>query len=170
MSNSKYAKALVIDSSYTARSIITTERAFVIKYKGNAKIIAEHPERFGLVNKSIEIFKPSVIQVPSYVKKEFQKLSPTRENVFKRDDYKCVYCGMGERRFLTLDHVHPRSKGGKNTWSNLVTACLGCNQEKGDLTLEEYGKPIPEPKRPHFLMLLKKTKYIPEEWKPYLLL
>lgn len=163
-----YEKTLVIDSSYVARSIISTERAFVISYKGNADIIAEYPETFGVVNPNLTINKPSIIRVYTYVKMNFQKVPLTRENIFKRDDYACVYCGKDERRHLTLDHVIPQSKGGPNTWDNLVTACKKCNNEKASLTLEEYGKKIPKPQRPHYLMLLKKVHYLPEEWKPYL--
>lgn len=166
----KYEKTLVVDSSYIARSIISTERAFVISYKGNADIIAEYPETFGLVNPKLEIFKPSIIRVFNYVKLNFQKVPLTRDNVFKRDDYECVYCGASNKKDLTLDHVIPQSKGGPNTWDNLVTACKSCNNEKSDLTLKEYGKQIPKPQRPHYLMLLKKVHHIPEEWKPYLLL
>lgn len=166
----KHEKTLVIDSSYVARSIISTERAFVISYKGNADIISEYPETFGVVNPNLEIFKPSIIRVFTYVKLNFQKVPLTRENVFKRDDYECVYCGNSHRRNLTIDHVVPQSKGGPNTWDNLVTACKSCNNEKADLTLKEYGKKIPKPQRPHYLMLLKKVHYLPEEWKPYLLL
>jgi len=166
----KYEKTLVVDSSYVARSIISTERAFVISYKGNADIISEYPETFGVVNPNLEIFKPSIIRVFTYVKLNFQKVPLTRENVFKRDDYECVYCGDSHRRDLTIDHVVPQSKGGPNTWDNLVTACKRCNNEKADLTLKEYGKEIPKPQRPHYLMLLKKVHHLPEEWKPYLLL
>ena len=166
----KYEKTLVVDSSYVARSIISTERAFVISYKGNADIISEYPETFGVVNPNLEIFKPSIIRVFTYVKLNFQKVPLTRENVFKRDDYECVYCGDSHRRDLTIDHVVPQSKGGPNTWDNLVTACKRCNNEKADLTLKEYGKLIPKPQRPHYLMLLKKVHHLPEEWKPYLLL
>ena len=166
----KFGKALVIDVSLMPRSIITTERAFVIKYKGNADIVAEHPQRFGLVNKDLIIMKPSIIKVHSYVNVDFQDVALTRENIFKRDDYSCVYCGMSKKRFLTLDHVHPKSKGGKNTWSNLVTACLSCNQEKDNLSIVEWGREHPQPKRPHYLMLLRKTTYIPKEWRKYLLI
>jgi len=165
----RYDKTLVVDSSYIARSIITTERAFVISYKGNADVVVEHPETFGVVNPKLEIFKPSVIRVYTYVKLEYQKVALTRDNVFKRDGHECVYCGCNNRKTLTLDHVVPQSKGGPNTWDNLVTACKVCNNEKANLTLKEYGREIPKPKRPHYLMLLKKTNYIPEEWKPYLL-
>lgn len=166
MSNS--SKCLVLDNSYTARSIITTERAFVIFYKGNAHIVANHNETFGLVNKDLDIYKPSIIRVDTYVDVH-NKVSLNRENIYKRDNFECVYCGNSDRRLLTLDHVIPQSKGGPNTWDNLVTACKPCNGEKADMTVEEYGHAHPNPKRPHYLMLMKKVDYdIPEEWKDFL--
>ena len=165
---SKYQRTLVIDSSFMARSIISTERAFVISYKGNAEVIAEHPETFGLVNPALEIFKPSIIRVYKYVKQNIQKVPLTRENVYRRDNFECVYCGNSNQKLLTLDHVIPQSKGGQDSWDNLVTACRQCNGEKADLTLEEYGKEIPEPKRPHYLMLLKTIHHIPQEWEKFL--
>ena len=58
---SKYQKALVVDASFTARSVISTERAFVICYKGNAEVIADHPETFSLINPELIIYKPSII-------------------------------------------------------------------------------------------------------------
>jgi len=166
---SKYQKTLVVDSSFIARSIISTERAFVISYKGNAEVIAEHPETFGLVNPKLTIHKPSIIRVFKYVKQSMHKVPLTRENIYRRDNFECVYCGCSTQKLLTLDHVIPQSKGGKNTWDNLVTACKQCNSEKADLTLEEYGKEIPEPKRPHYLMLLRAVHEIPKEWEPFLL-
>ena len=164
----KYQKTLVVDSSFMARSIISTERAFVISYKGNAEIVAEHPETFGLVNPQLEIFKPSIIRVFKYVKQNIHKVPLSRENVYRRDNFECVYCGSSHIKSLTLDHVIPQSKGGKDSWDNLVTACRSCNSEKADLTLEEYGKEIPEPKRPHYLMLMKQMQDIPKEWETFL--
>lgn len=166
---SKYQKTLVVDSSFIARSVISTERAFVISYKGNAEVIAEHPETFNLVNPELTIHKPSIIRVFKYVKQNMHKVPLTRENIYRRDNFECVYCGCSTQKLLTLDHVIPQSKGGKNAWDNLVTACKACNSEKADLTLEEYGKQIPEPKRPHYLMLLKSVHDIPKEWEPFLL-
>lgn len=164
----KYQKTLVVDSSFMARSIISTERAFVISYKGNAEVVAEHPVTFGLVNPELQINKPSIIRVYKYVKQHINKVPLTRENVYKRDNYECVYCGASNIKLLTLDHVIPQSKGGPNSWDNLVTACKFCNSEKADLTLEEFGKEIPEPKRPHYLMLMKQVNYIPKEWESFL--
>lgn len=165
---SKYGKTLVLDSSYMARSIINTDRAFVITYKGNADIVAEHPESFKLVNPELDIKKPSIIRVYKYVNQVIQKVPLSRENIYRRDNYECVYCGDNNKKTLTLDHVIPQSKGGKDTWDNLVTACRKCNSEKSNLTLEEYGKEIPQPRRPHYLMLMKQVHHIPKEWEPYL--
>ena len=165
----KYQKTLVVDSSFMARSIISTERAFVICYKGNAEVIADHPVTFGLVNPELLINKPSIIRVYKYVKQHISKVPLTRENVYRRDNFECVYCGASNLKLLTLDHVIPRSKGGPNSWDNLVTACKFCNSEKADLTLEEYGKEIVEPKRPHYFMLMKQLTHIPVEWEKFLL-
>lgn len=164
-----YNRTLVVDVSYVARGIITTERAFVIAYKGNADIVVEHDESFKLVNPELDIKKPSIIKVRKYVSDELYRVPLTRENVYKRDGYECVYCGNGNKKLLTLDHVIPKSKGGKDSWDNLVTACTRCNNEKSDLTLEEYGKDIPKPFRPHYLMLLKQVHDIPKSWETYLM-
>lgn len=166
----KQKKTLVIDSSYMPRAIIDSCRAFVISYKGNAEIIDEHDESFKLVNPLLDIKKPSIIKVNKYVNTAFYKVPFSRENVYKRDNYECVYCGSDNFKTLTLDHVHPTSKGGKNTFENVVTACRKCNGEKADLTLEEYGKEIPEPKRPHYLMLMKGIEHIPPSWEKFLFL
>lgn len=165
----RYSRTLVVDSSYMARSIITTERAFVIHYKGNADVIYSYPETFKVIDPKNTYKKPSIIRVFKFVKDGIYKTPLTRENVFKRDGYCCVYCGSTNKKELTIDHVVPSSKGGPNTWTNLVTACKRCNNEKSDLTLEEYGKEIPKPFRPHYLMLMKQVYDIPEEWKQFLL-
>lgn len=161
-------KTLVLDSSYVAKSVISVERAFVISYKGNAQVVENYSDSFRLVNPELDIKKPSVIRIYSYVNTNIHKVPLTRENIYKRDNYECVYCGSDNRKSLTLDHVVPQSKGGGHTWDNLVTACLKCNNEKSDLTLEEYGKKIPKPIRPHYLMLMKQIHKVPESWKPYL--
>lgn len=165
-----YRKTLLLDSSYMAKGVISSERAFVIYYKGNCEIIDSYPEKFGLVKKDIDILKPAVILVKSYIEVTGdQKVALNRENIYKRDNYECVYCQTSYPiKNLTLDHVLPQSKGGPDTWENLVTACKKCNNMKADLTLLELGVDIPKPSRPHYLMLLKKIEHIPEEWKPYL--
>lgn len=166
--NKNDTKCLVIDHDYFPRSVITTERAFVITYKGNAEVINNHDTYFGTVNKSVAYPKPSVIRVFQRIRLEYTKVPLTRKNIYKRDSYSCVYCGSGDRSSLTLDHVIPRAKGGVDSWDNLVTCCSTCNSEKADLDVHEWGKDHPNPKRPHYLMLMKAIDHVPEEWKPFL--
>ena len=60
--------------------------------------------------------------------------------LFYRDDHICLYCGNRfDRRRLSRDHVHPVSQGGRDIWTNVVTACLRCNNHKAGLTPEQAG-------------------------------
>lgn len=162
-------KTLVLDSSYLPRSIVDVERGFVIHFKGNAEIVEYYPTYFKTVNSNKVYQKPSVIRANKFVNMEYKKVPLTRKNIFRRDNHTCVYCGNANTKKLTLDHVIPRSKGGVDKWENLVTCCYSCNQEKADLTLQEWGKENPQPRRPHYLMLVKTLYKIPENWKKYLL-
>jgi hypothetical protein len=59
--------------------------------------------------------------------------------LFKRDRYTCAYCGnCYTHKDLSRDHIVPRSRGGKDTWMNCVTACRSCNQQKGDKLVEQF--------------------------------
>ena len=78
---------------------------------------------------SCEFKLPSVIALKSYVQPS-RNPAFTRFNVFLRDRFTCQYCGSKDD--LTFDHLIPRSKGGMTTWENVITACSGCNLEKGD--------------------------------------
>ena len=163
-----FKKTLVLDSSYIPRSIVSSSRAFVIVYKGNAEVVEEHPVHFKLVDEDLKINKPSIIRIPKYVKTDKHKVPLNKSNVMRRDGHTCVYCGASKRQDLTIDHVIPQSKGGKNTWNNLVTACFKCNNKKGSLDLDEFGIEINKPIRPHYLMLMKTLNHIYDAWRPYL--
>ena len=82
--------------------------------------------------------------------------SMRREEIFERDDYRCVYCGerfdVGE---LTVDHVQPRMRGGDRSSGNLVTACGACNARKGGARLVEFLRSDPVA-RANFLRLARK--------------
>src|SRR6185369_17365955 len=61
-----------------------------------------------------------------------------RKNIYERDDGVCQYClSKISYNNSTLDHVHPRSKGGKDSWDNLVLSCQSCNNKKGDRSVKE---------------------------------
>jgi len=89
-----------------------------------------------------------------------------------RDNYTCQYCGaMPSRRELTIDHVLPRSRGGKTTWENVVTACQKCNGRKGSRTPEEaHMKLRVWPKRPRYLAIAALSSVEAKQaWGKYIL-
>lgn len=96
--------------------------------------------------------KRSVIKVNSIVavkrsaiRKKNQRSSPPLVNreLFRRDAHLCMYCGGNFHSCkLTRDHVYPLSRGGKNIWSNVVTACRRCNTKKGNRRPEEANMPL----------------------------
>jgi hypothetical protein len=90
------------------------------------------------------IFKlPRHIALKKYVYIPFKNFSPTRKNIFKRDNHICQYCSCKvDSHIATIDHVLPRSRGGKHRWENVVTCCLKCNRKKGDRTPSEAKMPL----------------------------
>ena len=105
----------------------------------------------------------------SYIYIKNRKIALTRKNIFKRDQYKCQYCGDCNL-LLTLDHVIPKQKGGRDTWKNLVTSCNRCNSKKANSYIDDVGmRLMNEPVKPHYLLYLQ--KYASSEytkWRPYL--
>jgi 5-methylcytosine-specific restriction endonuclease McrA len=80
---------------------------------------------------------PSVILLARYVRVPYRHSVPvTRRGVLRRDGHRCAYCA---RTATTVDHVVPRSRGGQDSWLNLVACCIRCNGVKGDRTPEEMG-------------------------------
>lgn len=162
-------QVLVLNQDYQAISLCDPERALVLVMLRKAEMITDVPERrFRSVSEEFSF--PSIIRLYRYVKLPFKKVSLSRQNIFKRDGNRCVYCGSRER--LTVDHVVPRAQGGRTVWNNLVTACYKCNSQKGDLTPEQAGMPLAyQPFRPSFIMYLSKySGKVKEDWKPYLLM
>lgn len=120
---------------------------------------------------SFEMRLPSVIALKTFVP---QNRSPafTRFNLFLRDAFACQYCSSGED--LTFDHVIPRSRGGRTTWENIVTACAPCNLKKGGRTPREAGMhPHSAPARPSLRRLHEHGRRFPphflhQSWLDYL--
>jgi hypothetical protein len=96
-----------------------------------------------------------------------------RELLFRRDRYVCAYCGdLFSSLNLTVEHVKPRSKGGPDAWTNVVTACKACNQKKDDRTPEEAGMPLLylpyTPNRFEHFLLAVKSQHILGDQMEYL--
>ena len=113
---------------------------------------------------------PLIVKLKSYIYLERRKIALTRKNIFKRDSYKCQYCGK-TNLILTIDHVIPKNKGGNDTWENLVSACKKCNLNKGNTLLKDTDMfLIKKPKKPHYLIYMQDYVVNKEykSWKPYL--
>ena len=122
---------LKLDSSFKPIEVISWEEAIVLTWLKKAWA-AEYTDKW--VHSARKAFQiPSVIVLFQYIDEKFFTLPCTRRNVLLRDEFVCQYC---TKRFkesdLTIDHVIPRSKGGKNEWNNVAAACKPCNQQKGD--------------------------------------
>lgn len=123
---------------------------------------------------SFEMKLPSVIALKEFVPQS-RRPAFTRFNVFLRDRFCCQYCGS---RFpthdLTFDHVVPRSRGGRTSWENVVTACGHCNLRKGDRMPSSKGfMPIVKPEQPSTYLLQENGRafppnYLHESWRDYL--
>jgi 5-methylcytosine-specific restriction endonuclease McrA len=157
---------LVLNADYTPLTITPLKRAFRLVYKGKAEIVSSKGE--GICTDKKDYDRPSIIRLNKYVKFPYKKVTLSRFNIYKRDEYKCGYCGSKDS--LTLDHVIPKSKGGPNSWKNLITCCMKCNVTKGDKSLEESGMVLlHKPFTPSYLFFLKKLDKFNEDWKPYLM-
>lgn len=162
-------QVLVLNQDYQAISLVDVQRAFILILLNKADTVEAYEDvKLRSVKEEFEF--PSVIRLNAYVNLPFKKISLTRQNIFRRDGNKCVYCGSKEK--LTLDHVKPKAQGGRTHWNNLVAACYKCNSKKGDLSLEEAGLTLAvKPFRPSFIMFLSQySGKIDDSWKPYLLM
>ena len=111
---------------------------------------------------------PSVIRLRSYIRLPYSKVVLSRRNVMRRDNFECQYCG--KKSALTIDHVIPKSRGGKDTWENLTTACERCNVKKGNKTPKEAQMPLlTKPYRPVPITFFRDYNGgVQDPWKPYL--
>jgi 5-methylcytosine-specific restriction endonuclease McrA len=124
---------LTLDAAWQPISIIPAHRGFSMVYSGRAQAVENYSAQPCAL-----FYYPSVIVCKKYIRRRPIPLSPTRANIYWRDDLTCQYCGKKDfYRKMTLDHVVPKSRGGPKTWLNLVTCCERCNQRKGDKTPSE---------------------------------
>jgi 5-methylcytosine-specific restriction endonuclease McrA len=128
-------RVLVLNSDYTPLNVTTIRRGFILVIKGKAEVLREDTQK--IITTVGEFVRPLVIRLLNYVRFSSSPLKLNRKRLYRRDDGQCVYCG--NKKGLTIDHVLPKSRGGKNTWTNLVTCCSPCNIKKGNRTPEEAG-------------------------------
>jgi len=129
-------KIIVLNADYNPIHYASFKKGYNLVYKGKAEIlISDDSEDILVLTKKKK--RPKVIRLHKYVNLPYRRMNLSKHNIFKRDGFICQYCGSDDK--LTLDHVYPKSRGGKNTWKNLVAACSRCNNKKDDKTPKEAG-------------------------------
>ena len=129
---------LKLDSSYKPLAIISWKDALWLILSGKAYAVEFYEKYVKSVKEMFQL--PSIIVLKRFIRYEFVGPPCTKKNIFIRDEFSCQYCSAEcEKVHLTLDHIIPRSKGGANSWTNLVTACKKCNQRKSDRTISQAG-------------------------------
>lgn len=159
-------QVLLLDNGYRPIRVTGWKRAVIMILDERAEVVHETDKE--IHSPSITLKVPSVIRLIKAVKIPLKAQIPlNRRSLALRDNNKCQYCGI---HATTVDHVIPRSKGGRHSWTNLVMACKKCNEKKRDRLLEE----IPD-------MHLMRKPFMPDrrtwvvigfaaksDWQPYL--
>lgn len=137
---------VVLNADYTYLNTVPWQRAIKLLVKEKAKVLKEADQQV-TNSEHTHCFKiPLVLKLIEMVNTVYRNKVPfSKKNIFIRDDYACVYCSTKEN--LSIDHVIPCSRGGKNNFENCVTSCIKCNLTKGDKTLGEVNMRLK--KRPH---------------------
>jgi 5-methylcytosine-specific restriction endonuclease McrA len=168
------ASVLVLNKLYMAIRVVNVRRAMSLLVREQAEVVeveegrylthgfrswmeaSEFKRRFEadkhewLRTVRTAIAVPRIIRLLSYDKLPAQEVKFNRRNIYARDGNRCQYCGCkAPTSELSLDHVVPRSRGGRSTWDNIVCACLDCNVKKGGRTPDEAGmKLVARPRKP----------------------
>jgi len=168
------SQVLLLNSDYQPflwSPISTVSWQYAIKQYFTEKIdVVVWYKNFLCRSMNIEMSMPSVIRLYKY-QHTAQRLLPVRKNILLRDNFTCQYCMKHFKDAeLTLDHVIPKSKGGINSWTNLVTSCKKCNVKKGS---QNKMTPNKNPKELYYwemVSVIKQKKiYIPDgEWQHFL--
>lgn len=162
---------LVLNRHWLAIHFCNVRRALCLLYSDLARVVdeahqthdfqswrelsqaASSPEK--IHSPGFSILVPQVIMLTRYSRRPPQQVKFSRRNIYLRDSHQCQYCGATPPRDeLTIDHVTPRSRGGRTTWDNVVLACISCNTRKSNRLPDECGmRPRRPPARPHWPLL-----------------
>lgn len=160
------AASLVLNATYEPLSVVTQRRAAVLVLYERADVL--HGSGRFLRSARYEVELPSVIRLRYFVKAPHRRTCAiTRRGVFVRDGHCCQYCGG---KAESIDHVHPRSRGGQHVWENVVAACRACNSRKRDrLTSEIRMRPMRAPRAPGpHGWVRQAVGSVPDEWQSYI--
>lgn len=129
------ARSLLLNASMEPLCIVSLRRAVLLVMSGKATVLETDGRLLHSEHAAVPL--PVVLCLTRYVHVPVRRpVPPTRRTVLQRDSHRCAYCGGGAD---TVDHVHPRSRGGRHEWTNVVAACVRCNHRKADRLLHEIG-------------------------------
>ena len=164
-------KVLVLNNTFEPLHVCSARRAVILLFTGRA----ERVEDSGRIIRSPSVLFviPAVIRLHRYVKRPASSaISFNKKNILKRDAHTCQYCGRNGGERMTIDHVIPRSLGGRTVWENVVSACRDCNLKKGNKPLHEASMALlRKPSRPGSVFYLGIMTYSPHRlmvWSKYL--
>jgi len=159
---------LLLNSSYEPLRTISWQRAITLSLLDKIDVLETYAGQ-SIRSARQDLPWPAVARLRGRVSWRSRGVRFSRINVYRRDNFTCQYCcrkhSVGN---LTFDHVLPKSQGGATNWTNIVTACLPCNQHKGARTPEQAGmKLLRTPKKPQWFQQ-DLVSSPPALWKPYL--
>ena len=184
------SSVLVLNRSYLPIHVTTLRRAFSLIFQGTALAVNREYETFdfdGWCERTGDVASeprdevgtsrgpiraPRVILLTTFDRVPKRHVRYSRLNIFARDKYTCQYCGVKPHRsLLNLDHVIPRSLGGRTTWENVVCSCVECNRRKGGRTpaqarLRLSRRPVKPRWTPMMHHIGGGVRY--DEWRPFL--
>jgi 5-methylcytosine-specific restriction endonuclease McrA len=162
-------RVLLLNATYEPLALVTDRRAVVLILAGRAEAVAVRPDPPVFRSAQLNIEVPSIVRLCRMVRIPRWARTPplTRRAVLRRDSGTCAYCSQAAD---TVDHVVPRSRGGRHEWTNVVASCKRDNLLKGDQLLSELGWSLPfTPLAPDgHLWRLRHLAEIDPLWEPYL--
>ncbi len=127
---------ILLNHDYSFLNVVNWKRALCLVAKEKVQVLAysDHSVRTG---EGVIIKIPAVLKLIKLIRTLYRSRVPfSKRNILIRDGFRCAYCGVSQRR-LTIDHIIPKSRGGKDDFDNCVSCCKKCNNKKGNKTPRE---------------------------------
>jgi len=164
-------KTLILNAGYEPLQLVSWQRALCLVLSEKAEVVSSYQRVIRSVSSEFKL--PSVIRLLAYVRRitRFDIVRCSRKNVLYRDQYQCQYCGiLCAKTVATIDHIIPKSKGGKTTWENAVTSCTRCNIRKGNKSLAQVNMQlIRAPRKPRMNEVVHAlSNELKDDWVPFL--
>jgi 5-methylcytosine-specific restriction endonuclease McrA len=167
-------EVLLLNASEEVISVIDWQRAVNLLSAGKATKPFNYNHTYSIKTSSGVFELPAAIMLVNYIRIPFRKVGLSKKNIIKRDNNICQYCSCKlTSKNSTVDHVLPKSRGGLNSWTNLVASCHPCNLRKGNRTPQEANMRLLRPAQApgkdvvHIVLLDENRNKLWERWLDY---